>query len=175
MPRLPLIQIRLRSYASRNQLAVSAAEMNAGVELEWDRRFRTVLGVAGNRLYEFRLQTSETTYQSDKVRTVGFDRGVFVVNETPTVEVSAGGSFAGLLHATPSCPCGAWCGRAPERDWQAPACMVGSLHTMCPLNTRVCVDNGKLLQLQKAQGHSPRDDVVQASCMRDIGSNGPSG
>ena len=47
----------MRSVASRNQLAVSKAEVDAGDELEWERDFRAVLGVAGKRLYEFRLQS----------------------------------------------------------------------------------------------------------------------
>lgn len=57
--------MRVKSYASRNQLAVTQAEVQAGVELEWDRRFLTVLGVAGKRLYELRLQTAEATYAKD--------------------------------------------------------------------------------------------------------------
>lgn len=51
------IVVRMRSVASRNQLAVSKAEVDAGDELEWERDFRAVLGVAGRRLYEFRLQS----------------------------------------------------------------------------------------------------------------------
>ncbi len=61
----PTIQVRVKSFASRNQLAVTQAEIQAGVELEWDRRFLTVLGVAGKRLYELRLQTAEATYAKD--------------------------------------------------------------------------------------------------------------
>jgi len=59
------IQVRVKSYASRNQLAVTQAEVDKGVELEWDRRFVTVLGVASKRLYELRLQTAEATYAKD--------------------------------------------------------------------------------------------------------------
>ncbi|GMH40666.1 hypothetical protein BSKO_08570 [Bryopsis sp. KO-2023] len=51
------VQVRIRSYASRSQLAVSAAERDAAIELEWDRKLTTVLGVANKRLYEFRLQS----------------------------------------------------------------------------------------------------------------------
>ena len=51
------VVVRMRSVASRNQLAVSKAEVDAGDELEWERDFRAVLGVAGKRLYEFRLQS----------------------------------------------------------------------------------------------------------------------
>ena len=50
------VVVRMRSVASRNQLAVSKAEVDAGDELEWERDFRAVLGVAGKRLYELRLQ-----------------------------------------------------------------------------------------------------------------------
>ena len=35
---------------------MTQAEVEQGVELEWDRRYLAVLGVAGKRLYEFRLQ-----------------------------------------------------------------------------------------------------------------------
>jgi len=51
------IVVRMRSLASRNQLAVSQAEVDAADELEWERDFRAVLGVAGKRLYELRLQS----------------------------------------------------------------------------------------------------------------------
>lgn len=50
-------QARIQSYASRSQLAVSAAERNAAIELEWDRLLITTLGVANKRLYECRLQS----------------------------------------------------------------------------------------------------------------------
>ena len=53
-PSLPARQVK--SFASRNQLAVTQAEIEEGVVLEWDRRYIAVLGVAGKRLYEFRLQ-----------------------------------------------------------------------------------------------------------------------
>ena len=62
-----LLQLEARSYASRNQLAVSQREIDAGTELEWDRRYITVLGVANKRLYEFRLQTARDTYEKAKV------------------------------------------------------------------------------------------------------------
>lgn len=57
----------MKSYASRAQLAVTQAEIDAATELEWDRRLITVLGAANNRLYEFRLQTANSTYESSKV------------------------------------------------------------------------------------------------------------
>lgn len=60
----------MKSYASRAQLAVTQAEIDAATELEWDRRLITVLGSANNRLYEFRLQTANSTYETSKVRHV---------------------------------------------------------------------------------------------------------
>lgn len=59
----------MKSYASRAQLAVTQAEIDAAMELEWDRRLITVLGSANNRLYEFRLQTANSTYEASKVCT----------------------------------------------------------------------------------------------------------
>lgn len=61
------MQLRLKSYASRKQLAVTQAEIEGAMELEWDRRLITVLGTANNRLYEFRLQTANKTYETSKV------------------------------------------------------------------------------------------------------------
>lgn len=61
------MQLEARSYASRNQLAVSQKQINAAMELEWQRRYITVLGVANRRLYEFRLQTAKDTYDEAKV------------------------------------------------------------------------------------------------------------
>jgi hypothetical protein len=65
---LLFVQVEMRSYASRNQLAVSQRQVADALELEWDRRYLTVLGVANKRLYEFRLQTQNTTYEKNKVR-----------------------------------------------------------------------------------------------------------
>jgi len=62
------IQTRVKSYASRNQLAVTQAEIDQGVEMEWDRRYLSVLGVANHRLYSFRIQTANSTYESDSER-----------------------------------------------------------------------------------------------------------
>ena len=67
-PRLCLPQLRARSYASRNQLAVSQKEIDAGAELEWERRYLTTLGVANKRLYEMRIQTSAAAFQKAEVR-----------------------------------------------------------------------------------------------------------
>ena len=62
------MQLEAKSYASRNQLAVSQKQIDAAMELEWERRYITVLGVANKRLYEFRLQTSKDAYEAAKVR-----------------------------------------------------------------------------------------------------------
>lgn len=62
------MQVRMKSFASRAQLAVTQAEIDAAMELEWDRRLITVLGSANNRLYEFRLQTANSTFETSKVR-----------------------------------------------------------------------------------------------------------
>lgn len=62
------IQTRVRSYASRNQLAVTQAEVEDGMELEWDRRFLTVLGVANGRLYSLRLQAADKAFNADPAR-----------------------------------------------------------------------------------------------------------
>lgn len=61
------MQVRMKSFASRAQLAVTQAEIDAAMELEWDRRLITVLGSANNRLYEFRLQTANSTFETSKV------------------------------------------------------------------------------------------------------------
>ncbi|PSC72476.1 domain-containing isoform A [Micractinium conductrix] len=62
------IATRVKSFASRNQLAVTQAEIEEGVVLEWDRVYLTVLGVAGRRLYEFRLQAANSVYEADPER-----------------------------------------------------------------------------------------------------------
>ena len=51
----------VRSFAGRNQLAVDPRD-RAGQALERDRHYVTVLGVANQRLYSFRLQTDSNTY-----------------------------------------------------------------------------------------------------------------
>ena len=73
-PQTHPVQLRARSYASRNQLAVSRAEVEAGIELEWDRRYTSVLGTAGGRLYSLRLQTQSKG--ADQVRASGAHEGV---------------------------------------------------------------------------------------------------
>lgn len=62
------IQTRVKSYASRNQLAVTQTEIDEGIMLEWDRRYLTVLGVANKRLYSMRLQTSNKVYEANPER-----------------------------------------------------------------------------------------------------------
>ena len=57
----------MRSFASRNQLAADPRE-RAGQALEWDRHYVTVLGVANQRLYSFRLQTASDTYERAQAR-----------------------------------------------------------------------------------------------------------
>eukprot|EP00468_Gymnochlora_sp_CCMP2014_P008413 CAMPEP_0167763086 /NCGR_PEP_ID=MMETSP0110_2-20121227/13149_1 /TAXON_ID=629695 /ORGANISM="Gymnochlora sp., Strain CCMP2014" /LENGTH=230 /DNA_ID=CAMNT_0007650075 /DNA_START=78 /DNA_END=767 /DNA_ORIENTATION=- len=60
------IGVRVRSYASRNALAVSQAAIDEAVELEFDRLFLVTLGVANDRVYELRLQTSNDGYPKSK-------------------------------------------------------------------------------------------------------------
>lgn len=66
------IEMRARSYASRNPLASTQSEVDAGQELEWDRRLLTTLGVANKRLYEMRIQTLSASFQNnaDQLREV---------------------------------------------------------------------------------------------------------
>lgn len=65
-----LFQVVLRSFASRNQLAVTEAERQRGVELEWERKLLTVLGVANQRKYEFRLQTDKNISPEDLANSI---------------------------------------------------------------------------------------------------------
>jgi hypothetical protein len=60
------ITLRQRSVASRQQLAVAGVDVTAGLEVEWDRVYRTVLGVAGRRLYEFRLQAPISVWEAER-------------------------------------------------------------------------------------------------------------
>lgn len=52
------IGVRVQSFASRQQLAVSEEERKDAIVQEFDRVLITTLGVANKRLYEFRLQTN---------------------------------------------------------------------------------------------------------------------
>lgn len=56
------IAVRIQSYASRQQLAVSDTQRQDAVVQEYDRVLLTTLGVANNRLYEFRMQTPYKKY-----------------------------------------------------------------------------------------------------------------
>jgi hypothetical protein len=60
-------QVRVRSYANRNQLAADPRD-RAEQLLEWERHYLTVLGTANQRLYSFRLQTASKTYDAAKAR-----------------------------------------------------------------------------------------------------------
>ncbi|KAI5063170.1 hypothetical protein GOP47_0021717 [Adiantum capillus-veneris] len=51
------VQVNVKSYANNQQLAVMPQDRV--VQLEWDRRYLSVLGVENNRLYELRLQVPE--------------------------------------------------------------------------------------------------------------------
>lgn len=62
------IETRVTSYASRNQLAVTQGEIDDAIELEFDRKYLTVLGAANNRLYAMRLQTGTKTFDKDPER-----------------------------------------------------------------------------------------------------------
>jgi hypothetical protein len=56
----------MASYASRNPYVATQGEVLSQYGLEWDRRLMTTLGVANQRLYELRLQTSSSSYGMDK-------------------------------------------------------------------------------------------------------------
>lgn len=58
------IDIRMTSYGSRNPYVATNAEVMKDYGLEWDRILSTTLGVANQRLYEFRLQTSKANFES---------------------------------------------------------------------------------------------------------------
>ena len=61
------MQVRVRSFASRNQLAAYPTERQKAQELEWERRYVTVLGAANKRLYQFRLQSLDKTFEQSPV------------------------------------------------------------------------------------------------------------
>ena len=56
------VGVRIQSYASRQQLAVTGEERADAVEQEFDRALLTTIGTANNRLYELRLQTPYKRY-----------------------------------------------------------------------------------------------------------------
>ena len=68
------LETRVKSYASRNQLAVTQTEIDEGITLEWDRRYLTILGVANKRLYSLRLQTSSKVFEKDPERLLSVAR-----------------------------------------------------------------------------------------------------
>jgi len=58
------IEFAIRSFASRQQLAITQAE--GFQELEWDRKYSVTLGTANGRLYELRVQTNTSTSELSK-------------------------------------------------------------------------------------------------------------
>jgi hypothetical protein len=62
------IQIRMTSYASTNQLAVTQAEIDGAIVKEFDRYYLTTLGVGNSRLYSLRVQTSVAAFDTDSDR-----------------------------------------------------------------------------------------------------------
>ena len=86
----------MRSYANRNQLAADPRDRAEQI-LEWDRRYLTVLGVANQRLYSFRLQTASDTYDKAQARprqAVGWyhSPGRFFLAEANGIILSGSGS-----------------------------------------------------------------------------------
>jgi hypothetical protein len=60
------IGVRIQSYASRQQLAVSEEERQGAMVQEFDRVLMTTLGTANRRLYEFRLQTPYRNFNKSR-------------------------------------------------------------------------------------------------------------
>lgn len=58
------VQVNVKSYANNQQLAVMPEDRV--VQLEWDRRYLSVLGVENNRLYELRLQAPENVLSKEE-------------------------------------------------------------------------------------------------------------
>ena len=63
------ILINIDSYAARNQYGISTAERPQSKE--WDRYFLTTIGIANQRLYELRLQSSVDDFMSDRDQLLG--------------------------------------------------------------------------------------------------------
>jgi hypothetical protein len=59
------VGVRIRSYASRQQLAVTDVQRQEAVVQEFDRILFTTLGVANKRLYELRMQTPYKRYMKN--------------------------------------------------------------------------------------------------------------
>ncbi|KAJ0079739.1 hypothetical protein Patl1_22453 [Pistacia atlantica] len=58
------VQVNIKSYANNNELAVMPQDRP--INLEWNRRYLSVLGVENNRLYELRLQTPENVFVEEE-------------------------------------------------------------------------------------------------------------
>ena len=57
------VELRITSYAAKNQYGLTEADRPQS--LEWDRTLSSTLGVANNRLYELRFQTSADEDEAD--------------------------------------------------------------------------------------------------------------
>lgn len=58
------IQVNVKSFANSNEMAVMPQDRIP--QLEWDRRYLSVLGVENNCLYELRLQTPENVFAQEE-------------------------------------------------------------------------------------------------------------
>ncbi|CAM6018905.1 unnamed protein product [Sphagnum balticum] len=58
------VEVNVSSYANNNQLAVMPEDRVA--QLEWSRRYLSVLGVENSRLYELRLQVPEGAMEREE-------------------------------------------------------------------------------------------------------------
>jgi hypothetical protein len=58
------VEVNVSSYANNNQLAVMPQDRVA--QLEWSRRYLSVLGVENSRLYELRLQVPEGAMEREE-------------------------------------------------------------------------------------------------------------
>lgn len=58
------IQVNVKSFANSNEMAVMPQDRIP--QLEWDRRYLSVLGVENNCLYELRLQTPEKIFAQEE-------------------------------------------------------------------------------------------------------------
>lgn len=58
------VEVNIKSYANNNELAVMPQDRVA--QLEWDRRYLSVLGVENKQLYELRLQTPENVFTEEE-------------------------------------------------------------------------------------------------------------
>lgn len=58
---------RVKSFASRQQLAVNVAEREEAIVMEYDRVLINTLGTANKRLYQLRIQTPYSRYTKEGV------------------------------------------------------------------------------------------------------------